>query len=62
MLPHYYTYYMVTTSNRMVMDWTKVPIGKIGEFNMGQQFAKYMESGVGAIEKAISPMCMECKE
>ena len=60
MLPHYYTHYMVTTFNRMVMDWTKVPIGKIGEFNMGQQFNKYMESGVGAIEKAISPMCMEC--
>ena len=60
MLPHYYTYYMVTTSNRMVMDWRKVPVGKIGEFNMGQQFAKYMESGVGAMEKAISPMCMEC--
>lgn len=59
MLPHYYTYYMVTTSNRMVMDWTKVTIGKIGEFNMGQQFAKYMESGIGAMEKAISPMCME---
>lgn len=60
MLPHYYTVYLVSSSNRMVMDISKTPLTSIGEFNLGQQFSNYMESGVGAIERAISPMCMDC--
>lgn len=59
MLPHYYTLFLVTTSSRMVMDRARIPVGAIGDFNLGQQFSQYMESGVGAIERAISPMCME---
>jgi len=60
MLPHYYTLFLVSSSSRMVMDRARIPLSSIGEFNLGQQFSTYMESGVGAIERAISPMCMEC--
>lgn len=60
MLPHYYTLFLVSSSSRMVMDRARIPLSSIGEFNLGQQFSSYMESGVGAIERAISPMYMEC--
>lgn len=58
MIPHYYTYFLVNTSNRMVMDQSSISIGKIGEYNLAQQFSTIIESGVSAIEKAITPMCM----
>ena len=40
------------------MDQTKVPIGKIGEYNIAQNVSSIIETGVLALEKAISPMCM----
>lgn len=57
-IPHYYTYFLVTTSNRMVMDRTNMDIALIGKFNMAQQFTTMFESLVRAVECAIGPMCM----
>lgn len=57
-IPHYYTYFLINTSNRLVMDRAHVEISLIGEYNMAQQFASLMDFGIGAIEKATSPMCM----
>ena len=58
MIPHYYTYFLVNTSNRLVMDQTDMSIGKIGEYNFTQQFSSIVESAILAIEKAITPMCL----
>ena len=58
MIPHYYSVFMINNFNRVVMDQTKVPIGEIGEYNIAQQFSSIIESGIFALEKAISPMCM----
>ena len=58
MIPHYYSVFMINTFNRIVMDQSSISIGKIGEYNIAQQFSHIMESGIMAIEKAITPMCM----
>lgn len=59
MIPHYYSVFMINSFNRIVMDHSTVPIGKIGEYNMAQQFSTIVESGISAVEKAITPMCMQ---
>lgn len=58
-VPHYYTAYLITTSNRVVMDYTNYKIGEIGQFNLAQQFVTMMDSFVYAVERAIGPLCME---
>ena len=58
-VPHYYTAYLITTSNRVVMDYSTIKIGEIGQFNLAQQFVTMMDSLVNAIERAIGPLCME---
>lgn len=58
-VPHYYSVYLVTTSNRVVMDNANVSIGDIGRYNLAQQFYTLMDSLVYAVERAIGPMCME---
>lgn len=58
-VPHYYSTYLITTSNRVVMDYSRISIGEIGLYNLAQQFVSVMDSLVYAIERAISPLCME---
>lgn len=58
-VPHYYTAYLITTSNRVVMDYSTIKIGEIGQFNLAQQFVTMVDSLVNAIERAIGPLCME---
>ena len=58
-IPHYYSVYLITTSNRVVMDYSNIKIGEIGQYNLAQQFVTMVESFVLAVERAISPMCME---
>lgn len=58
-VPHYYTAYLITTSNRVVMDYSNIKIGEIGQFNLAQQFVTMVDSLVNAIERAIGPLCME---
>ena len=58
-VPHYYSAYLITTSNRVVMDYANIRIGEIGQFNLAQQFVTMMDSLVNAIERAIGPLCME---
>lgn len=58
-VPHYYSVFLITTSNRVVMDNSKVSIGEIGLYNLAQQFVSVIDSLINAIERAISPLCME---
>ena len=57
-IPHYYSVFLLNSSNRLVMDWAKIGLGPIGEYNMAQQITTYVETGVNAIERAAGPMCM----
>ena len=57
-IPHYYSVFLINTSNRLVMDWSNIGVAKIGEYNMAHQISTYIETGVQAIERAALPMCM----
>ena len=57
-IPHYYSMFLLNTSNRVVMDRFNMNISLIGEFNMAQQFASMMDSCVNAVNMAVNPMTM----
>lgn len=57
-IPHYYSIFLLNTSNRVVMDRFNINISLIGEFNMAQQFASLIDSCVNAVNMAVNPMCM----
>lgn len=57
-IPHYYSIFLLNTSNRLVMDRTGVSINLIGEYNMAQQMTAMLDSMVNAINTAVNPMCM----
>ena len=59
MIPHYYTGYLVNSSNKIVMDMSNVSVKSIGEYNFAQQFSSMAESAVFAIETAIKPINYE---
>lgn len=59
MIPHYYSGYLISSSNKVVMDLSRTPIKSIGEFNFAQQFSSMAESAVFAIETAIKPINFE---
>lgn len=58
-VPHYYSVYLITTSNRVVMDFANIKIGEIGLYNLAQQFVTMIDSITNAVERAIGPLCME---
>jgi len=59
MIPHYYSGYLINTSNKVVMDISKASIKSIGELNFAQQFSSMAESAVYAMETAIKPINFE---
>lgn len=56
MIPHYYSVYLINTSNKVVMDMSNISIKSIGEYNFAQTFSSMAESVVFAIETAIKPI------
>lgn len=58
-IPHYYSSYLLSSSNRLVMDKLGMPIGAIGNYNLAAQFGGYFEMFVGAVNTAANPMAME---
>lgn len=59
MIPHYYTYFLINTSGRLVMDWNKIGLDNIGKYNIAQQITSYFETGVSALERAVGPMSLK---
>ncbi len=58
-IPHYYSSYLLNTSNRMVMDRCSVPMESIGNYNFAAQFGGYFETFANSINMAVNPMTME---
>lgn len=58
-VPHYYSSYLLSTSNRLVMDRVGIPITEIGRFNMAQNFGGYFDLLTYALNTAMNPMAME---
>ena len=55
-IPHDYSAYLLNVSDRLVMDFYKVPISQIGMYNFAYTFGNYAEVGGEAMGMALSPM------
>ena len=58
-VPHYYSTYLLNSSDRFVMDRLGVPVGSIGNYNLAAQFGGYFDMFANAINMAVNPMTME---
>lgn len=58
-IPHYYSVFLIQTSSRLVMDWFKVGLVPIGNYNIAQQITGYIETGISAVERAAGPPCIQ---
>ena len=55
-VPHNYSVYLLNSSDRMVMDQLKTPIGQIGLYNLAYIFGGYMEFFGNAVGMAVGPI------
>ncbi len=55
-VPHYYSSYLLDSSDRLVLDWLKVSTGKIGLYNFAGNFGGYFSTLGMAIGMATSPI------
>ena len=55
-IPHNYSTYLYTASDRIILDRSQVPIQDIGKYNFAYTFGNYVEILSGALGMAISPL------
>jgi O-antigen/teichoic acid export membrane protein len=58
-IPHYYSGYLLNSSNRLVMDRLNLSVGIIGNYNIAAQFGGYFDMFAHAMGAAVNPMAME---
>ncbi len=54
-IPHYYSSFLLDSSDRIVMDATKVPTKEIGGYNLAYSFGSYYNAFADAVGFAIGP-------
>jgi O-antigen/teichoic acid export membrane protein len=59
LLPHQYSYYLLSGSERLIMDQVKISTSKIGEFNIASMFSNYVANFANAGSSAISPVLLD---
>lgn len=58
-IPHYYSGYLLNSSDRAVMDMLKVSTDRIGLYSFAYNFGNYFEAAATAMTNASSPMYMD---
>jgi len=58
-LPHYYSSYLINSSDRLVMDLLKVDTSNIGRYNVAYTLGNNVQTVGMAFNTAIGPMIME---
>lgn len=56
LIPHGYAYYLVDSSDRVVMDRFHFPVTQIGAYNVAYTFGSYFSMGIEAMTTTLSPM------
>ncbi|MBI1767949.1 MAG: lipopolysaccharide biosynthesis protein [Bacteroidetes bacterium] len=56
MVPHNYSAYLLSTSDRLVMNVLGIKISEIGIYNIAYTFGNYVDFGGSAIGMAVGPM------
>lgn len=55
-IPHYYSAYILETSDRLWLDIYKVKLSDIGQYNIAYSFSNYFKSFQDAMNTVISPL------
>lgn len=58
-IPHYYSTYLLQSSDRVVMHMMGINIGSIGIYNIGSTFGGYYQSFSDAVGTAAGPMYLQ---
>jgi O-antigen/teichoic acid export membrane protein len=54
-IPHYYSSFLINSSNRIVMESSRISTIEIGKLSIVQQFSNIYDSFLSAINQALSP-------
>ncbi|GAA4433050.1 hypothetical protein GCM10023188_22040 [Pontibacter saemangeumensis] len=57
-VPHHFSFFLLDTSDRLVMDVLRVPVSQIGLYNVASSFGVYFSSASNAIVQAANPLYM----
>lgn len=55
-VPHFYSIYLLNSSDRGIMDLLKVPTASIGKYNLASNFSNYFSAFASASNVAVGPM------
>ena len=55
-IPHYYTAYLMQSTNVVAMNTYGKPQSEIGHLSMGQNFSNMFETAINAVNQVVSPM------
>ncbi|PKV66614.1 lipopolysaccharide biosynthesis protein [Pontibacter ramchanderi] len=58
-VPHGFSFFMLDTSDRLVLDVLGIPVGRIGLYNVASNFGMYFSSASLAVVQAASPLYMK---
>ncbi|WP_125185155.1 lipopolysaccharide biosynthesis protein [Botryobacter ruber] len=58
-LPHSMSFFLLDTSDRLVMTALRVPIPSIGLYNVASNFGSYFQAASGALVQAATPLYVE---
>jgi O-antigen/teichoic acid export membrane protein len=57
-VPHHFSFFLLDTSDRLVMDVLQVPVARIGLYNVASSFGLYFSTASNAIVQAAGPVYM----
>ncbi|WP_162051735.1 lipopolysaccharide biosynthesis protein [Pontibacter pamirensis] len=57
-IPHHFSFFLLDTSDRLVMDVLRVPLPRIGFYNIASSFGLYFAAASNAVVQAAGPVYM----
>jgi O-antigen/teichoic acid export membrane protein len=57
-VPHHFSFFLLDTSDRLVMDVLRLPVARIGLYNVASSFGLYFSAASHAIVQAAGPVYM----
>ncbi|WP_299825417.1 lipopolysaccharide biosynthesis protein [uncultured Pontibacter sp.] len=58
-IPHHFSFFLLDTSDKLVLDFLKVPLPRIGLYNIASSFGLYFMAASTSIVQAASPFYMQ---
>ena len=58
-IPHHFSFFLLDTSDKLVLDLLKVPVPRIGLYNIASSFGLYFMAASNAVVQAASPFYLQ---